>query len=251
MTGRRPSGSRNSLPFHAGRTSSAPGADGNSSRTLDAGSSTVKPSRSGPPSVTRIIQGLNGSTECTVTSRKRGGSRRVRGRVDGSLMRPQPCTRECQGGSVPAVGDRTAGRVLVLDGDGAVLLLHGCDPAHRERGSWWFTPGGGLDPGESAEDGARRELLEETGFAAVDLGPVVYRRTVEFEFENVSYRQRESFFCVRAPHFAVDGAGWSDVEVRSMLGHRWWTIAELRATGDAIHPPELADVLADLLSGGA
>lgn len=143
--------------------------------------------------------------------------------------------------------DRTAARVLVLDEDGAVLLLQGCDPARLDRGTWWFTPGGGLDPGETAADGARRELLEETGFAAGDLGPVIYRRVVEFEFENISYRQHESFFCVRAPRFAVDNAGWSDVEIRSVLDNRWWTVAELRATGDAIHPPELADVVAGLL----
>lgn len=148
-----------------------------------------------------------------------------------------------------SVVDRTAARVLVLDEDDAVLLLQGRDPARPDRGSWWFTPGGGLDPGETAEQGARRELREETGFAADDLGPVVYRRVVEFEFENVAYRQRESFFCVRASRFAVDPGGWSDVEVRSMLGHRWWTIAELRATGDAVHPPELAEVLAGLLAG--
>jgi 8-oxo-dGTP pyrophosphatase MutT (NUDIX family) len=154
-------------------------------------------------------------------------------------------------GPASGVVDRTAARVLVLDEDNAVLLLHGYDSARPDRGTWWFTPGGGLDRGESAEDGARRELYEETGLAAGDLGPIVHRRTVEFEFENVSYRQRESFFCVRAPHFAVDDAGWSEVEVRTVLGHRWWTVAELRATGDAIHPPELADVLTELLNAGA
>ena len=36
-------------------------------------------------------------------------------------------------------------------------------PAAPDRGSWWFTPGGGLDPGESHRDGAVRELFEETG----------------------------------------------------------------------------------------
>jgi 8-oxo-dGTP pyrophosphatase MutT (NUDIX family) len=149
-----------------------------------------------------------------------------------------------------AVVDRAAARVLVLDEDDAVLLLQGRDPARPDRGTWWFTPGGGLDPGETAEEGARRELREETGLTVGGLGPVVYRRTVEFEFENVSYRQHESFFCVRVPRFEIDNAGWSDVEVRSVLGHRWWTIVELRATGDAIHPPELADVLTELLSAG-
>jgi 8-oxo-dGTP pyrophosphatase MutT (NUDIX family) len=149
------------------------------------------------------------------------------------------------------VVERTAARVLVLDADDAVLLLQGRDPARPDRGTWWFTPGGGLDPGETVDEGARRELREETGYAAADLGPVVYRRTVEFEFERVSYRQHESFFCIRSSRFAVDNAGWSDVEVRSVLGHRWWTIAELRATADAIHPPQLADVLAELLTAGA
>jgi 8-oxo-dGTP pyrophosphatase MutT (NUDIX family) len=147
--------------------------------------------------------------------------------------------------------DRIAARVLVLDEHDAVLLLQGCDPARPDRGTWWFTPGGGLDAGETTEDGARRELREETGYAAQRLGPVVYRRTVEFEFLNASYRQHESFFCVRTPRFVVDDAGRSDVEVRSVLGHRWWRIGELRTTTDAIHPPELADVLVGLLTAGA
>jgi 8-oxo-dGTP pyrophosphatase MutT (NUDIX family) len=125
---------------------------------------------------------------------------------------------------VPPVVDRTAARVLVLDEQGAVLLLQGRDSAHPERGTWWFTPGGGLDPGETVEDGARRELREETGLVAGELGPVVHRRIVDFEFENVSYHQRESFFCVRAAHFAVDSAGWSDrpsvVDHRRAAGNR-------------------------------
>jgi 8-oxo-dGTP pyrophosphatase MutT (NUDIX family) len=151
----------------------------------------------------------------------------------------------------PGPVDRTAARVLVVDESGAVLLLQGCDPAHRDRGSWWFTPGGGLDPGETPEDGARRELREETGFEAGGLGAVVYRRTVEFDFEDVAYRQRESFYCIRVPRFTVDASGRSDLEGRAVLGHRWWTIDELQRTGETIHPPQLAEMLAGLLAAGA
>jgi hypothetical protein len=70
---------------------------------------------------------------------------------------------------------------------------------------------------------------------------------VRFWFEGVDYRQSESFFCVRAPRFAIDDAGWSDVERRSVLGHRWWTHAELLETGETIHPPELPEILLDVL----
>jgi 8-oxo-dGTP diphosphatase len=49
-----------------------------------------------------------------------------------------------------------AGGVLVRD-DGRVAVIH------RPRYDDWSLPKGKLDPGESFEDGAVREVLEETG----------------------------------------------------------------------------------------
>lgn len=150
--------------------------------------------------------------------------------------------------AAPRVTNREAGRVLVVDDDGALLLLRGRDPARPEAGSWWITPGGGLDEGETVQAAARRELEEETGLVVVELGPVVFRRTVDFEFEGVHYRQREQFFCVRSPRFAIDDAGWTDVERRIFLEPRWWSYAELVATDEIIHPAELARILRDVLA---
>lgn len=151
----------------------------------------------------------------------------------------------------PPRTERVAARVLLVDDDGALLLLRGCDPARPEAGTWWFTPGGGLDDGETVEAAARREVREETGFAVADPGPVVFRRTVLFDFDGVRYRQHEHFFCAHvSSSFAIDDAGWSDVERRSVLEHRWWTHAELVATPETIHPAELARILSDVLARG-
>jgi 8-oxo-dGTP pyrophosphatase MutT (NUDIX family) len=147
--------------------------------------------------------------------------------------------------------DRRAARVLLVDDEGALLLLRGCDPARPEAGTWWFTPGGGIDAGETAEAAARREVLEETGFGIGSVGPVVYERVAKFWFEGVDYRQSEQFFAVRCARFAIDDAGWSEVERRSLLGHRWWTHDELATTDATLHPPELARILREITAPGA
>jgi len=49
-------------------------------------------------------------------------------------------------------------RVMLVDGDKVLLIRHGYVPG-------WGFPGGGVEPGESAEASGLRELREETGYA--------------------------------------------------------------------------------------
>lgn len=49
--------------------------------------------------------------------------------------------------------------VIVEAPDGRILLVQ------RRDGGRWELPGGVVEPGERAADGARRELLEETGLS--------------------------------------------------------------------------------------
>lgn len=151
------------------------------------------------------------------------------------------------------VHEREAARVLLVDGAGRLLLFHGLDPADPVGGSWWFTPGGGTDPGESAEQTARRELWEETGLRPVDVVGPVAERTTEFPFDGRLYRQHEQYFVVRLEGTDVEVApvAHTELEVRSVLGWRWWTAAELAGTDEAVHPDWLPRWLAEELTGAA
>lgn len=144
---------------------------------------------------------------------------------------------------------RHAARVVLVDERGATLLLHGFDPHRPEDGSWWYTPGGGLEPGESYEQAGLREVAEETGLHLVDVGPPLLDRQSTFGFEGAVIRQHDRFFVARVPHFEPVDAGWTALERRATAGLRWWTPDELAATTERIYPVDLLALIAPT-SGG-
>jgi 8-oxo-dGTP pyrophosphatase MutT (NUDIX family) len=145
---------------------------------------------------------------------------------------------------VTEVIDRRAGRVLLVDLAGRVLLLHGGDPG-RPGLHWWFTPGGGLDEGETTVDAASRELFEETGLrvSPAELGEPVRHEVTEFTYDRRDYRQEQDFFLLRVADWQVDTAGMDDEERRTITEHRWWSAAEIEASSENIFPPDLAALL--------
>lgn len=145
---------------------------------------------------------------------------------------------------------RSTVRVLVLDDADRVLLFRDSDPG--TGASWWITPGGGIDAGESELVAVQRELEEETGLVVQPtqvIGPLAQRR-VWHGYSDVVVDQHDTFYAVRTDAFEIDTSGHTEEEKLTLQEARWWSRAELTASaeaGETIWPVDLTAFL-DLLT---
>ena len=138
---------------------------------------------------------------------------------------------------------RSASRVLLVDESDRLLLIEGFDPAAPELGTWWITPGGGHEGDEDAERAAIREVWEETGHLLDAVTGPLWHRTTVFPFDGRIVEQTEDYFASRVPHFEPVAGALTDLEHRSTVRLRWWSLAEVESTDATIYPENLADLL--------
>lgn len=135
--------------------------------------------------------------------------------------------------------ERDAVRALVLSPDERVLLLRCSEPL--SGATWWITPGGGVEPGETDDAAIRRELREEVGLEAPDaIGAPVWTREHVWCWGPKAVRQRERYFLVRTQAAFEPRPCLSAEELaREGIGeaYRWWTVAEIAAAEDVVFAP--------------
>jgi 8-oxo-dGTP pyrophosphatase MutT (NUDIX family) len=130
---------------------------------------------------------------------------------------------------------RAGVRALVVDRDGrTVLLRYG-----NEYATWWITPGGGKDPGESDETALRRELREELGLREFEIGPLLWTREQWFRDEPGHCGQRENVYLVRVDAF--EPAPELDLAAEGCHEVRWLTADEVAEL--PTRPEDLAERL--------
>lgn len=136
---------------------------------------------------------------------------------------------------------RPAARLLCLDAQDRLLLLHFRDP--HDGHLLWEPPGGGIEPGETPLEAVVREWAEETGFPLPDLAPDSTYVARDLVWRGARWVVDEQFFLGR-----MSGVGTPipsegvDQEMDAYLGSDWVLWREL---GDLPDPviPDLIPVL--------
>lgn len=145
--------------------------------------------------------------------------------------------------------ERPTARVLLFDDDGRILLLKGRLP--NNTNSFWYTVGGGVEPGESLLEAARREIAEETGFVeGVTLGPTVWiREAVSMLATGEMALFKEHYLVARCPGGEPSRDGWEAHEIDLTDDIRWWSLAEIAATTDRIYPERFVELVTGVALG--
>ncbi|WTW91904.1 NUDIX domain-containing protein [Streptomycetaceae bacterium NBC_01309] len=144
---------------------------------------------------------------------------------------------------------REAARVIVLDtldnppDDARVLLLR-----YDENGGFWATPGGSLEPGETPQAAAARELHEELGVTDAEIGPAVAVRTKDHLVGGAPVRQTETYYIAVVTAERVDPANAHQTD--NIRAWRWWKVTDIAHTEETVYPVGLATVVAAYLGNG-
>lgn len=112
---------------------------------------------------------------------------------------------------------------------------------------YWATPGSGVEPGETFQQTALRELKEETGLIIDSVGDEIAQRKFKLQMPDGEFVMAdERFFVVHTFDQTVCNAKWTDHEKQVMTAHHWWSKEELAQSSETIFPENIQELLSTL-----
>ena len=147
---------------------------------------------------------------------------------------------------------RKSSRAIVLNKRNEIFLFRYTFDFFAEQESVWITPGGGLDDGESFEEALKRELFEELGIelSGSDSTPQIYYRFPLYELKSgETVQSEERFYLVRLDETEFSYVGWTESENKRMTAGKWWSVEEIKASGEKFFSEDVVEIIERLSEG--
>ena len=151
---------------------------------------------------------------------------------------------------------RDSVKVLLLNEDNELLLIHADDPKTtsadgKSLGRFWFLIGGKIEPGETLEEAAIREVHEETGIREeeIELGPIVWYGQYDLVLSGTLTHLKQTFLIAKTKQKSTTLANLTPEEQEVIQKTAWFTLEEIINSPEVIYPILLPRYLPDILSG--
>lgn len=121
-----------------------------------------------------------------------------------------------------------AAAVIIIDGNGRILMQH------RSDNNTWGLPGGSMEMGETFEETARREVLEETGLEVRDLQLFCLHSGSEAFYE---YPNGHQVYVAATIYTTTSFSGEIKLDLSESLNVKWFHLQEIPQSLNPLDEP--------------
>ena len=144
---------------------------------------------------------------------------------------------------------RKNARVILINEFNEIYLFKFHFEFLQEDKTLWVTPGGGVEEGETFEEGLQRELYEELGLDIIIDEPYAFFRRIPFiSASGEEFISDERYFIIKDFHETISFDHMSSGEMALTKDGRWWSADDISSSDEEFFAEDLEDILNDIIN---